>query len=349
MVNECQKLIAVVVLLALVCGISSVQARQLTVYTATDENDDTPAGIDNKPAENGGAGWNKQADGANVGPIKPGQVIWFAFRNTRDASRAKYFKLEISRAPGSKGIAHFDHQYRESSGYKTNDTSEPISHGGARSGSHWSGKLTRLKYRFKEQPAWERFKFENESKHDVTFTVKAWSVCANSYPSDWTLAMAPGSFGAATAMGPSEIVEVQIFPESYEIDPVGSQLFDPDDGDPYPWTATTIAVDPDGEPRPLGGVAFTPTPTQMPIGPDHLFNLELTTLEDVETEVDIYAFDAYTGEWEKHGIDVAPSDCGPQLLPGDTNEDCCVNLLDITDIASNWLKCVEPEVYIENP
>ena len=39
----------------------------------------------------------------------------------------------------------------------------------------------------------------------------------------------------------------------------------------------------------------------------------------------------------------ACGDLGTVFLPGDTNKDCYVNMLDLVDVFSDWLECNDPD------
>ncbi|MBN2137254.1 MAG: putative metal-binding motif-containing protein, partial [Sedimentisphaerales bacterium] len=336
-------IVPVAFLLSIIVTFGWLEAAQLLPYYATDPNSSYPYGIDNAPNSlDPRTGWSNPVDDGNgpqVGPIQPGQVVWLAFNNRPDPTRKKYVKIELRAVSGSVGRVNIAH----GTGFADANTSGAINGTPTGNADH-SATLLRKQYKFKKQPRWERFKVINKSNNPVTFTVNAWSICGN-YTGDWNMLLVErGSFGAEDAMVSYDpAVEVQCFAESAALDPYAASVLVSHAPGSGPWSSEVLFVDPDGEPRPQGGVRFTTSGTGLM--PGELFDLamwmDLAPDEEKDIRYFIYTLDS-VGFWDKYEIDLTDEECDGEVFDGDVDRNCRVNFMDVALLGANWLRCNDP-------
>jgi len=315
-------------------------------YYATDPNNPVPSGIVSAPNSLDPCdGWSVPQDDGNgpqIGPIKPGQVVWLAFNNIPNPTRKKHFKLELKALNGSVGRVTIT----DADGFA--DANAGVAIGGTPTGNinnEHSATTIRSHYRFKQQPRWERFRLVNNSKNPVTFTVAGWSICGN-YTGAWDMLLVErGSFGGEGIMRSYEpVIEVHCFPESVDLNPGILPVMDSQPPGSGPWGSQIISVDPEGEARPHGGVRFFSMGAG--ITPGDLFDLAFWMSFGPDEEKDvryfIYTLDV-SGTWEKYVIDLTDQLCDDEIIDGDINKDCRVGFFDFAEMAHNWLRCNDPE------
>ena len=283
-------------------------------------------------------------NGLKVGPVKPGQVVWLAFNNFRDSKRQKHFKIELKRASGSLGLVKIDDAFvtgfadANSNGAITTTRTDNIN-------DEHNTEVIRKHYRFKEQSRWERVKVISNSRKDVSFYVKAWSICGT-YTGDWNVfRIAQGSFGAEGAMISNEpIKEIHCFAESTDLDMSKMPFMTSQMPGSGPWMAIyPVFVDPEGNPRPHGGVRFVSI--GMGLLPGSFFDLSFAMTFPPDQEKDIRYFIYTQDEAERcdeYVIDFTDQFCDGEILKGDINKDCIVDLTDFAELAGNWLRCNDP-------
>jgi hypothetical protein len=110
-----------------------------------------------------------------------------------------------------------------------------------------------------------------------------------------------------------------------------------------PWIAQPVFFDPEGNPRPHGGVMFSTMGTGLI--PGGLFDLSFAMTFPPDQDKDVRYF-IYTsdeaGEWDKYVIDFTDQFCDGEIMRGDINKDCRVDLIDFAELAGNWLRCNDP-------
>lgn len=321
----------------------SLQAYELVPFYLYDPNNPTPNAGKAPSVLDPCNPWSippEDANGLKVGPVKPGKVVYLAFNNFRDPKREKRFRLELKRASGSLGRVYIElaNGYADANG---NVPIEAIPTGNINRGDN---EMLRQDYRFKQQPRWERFRLINKTSKDVSFYVKAWSVCGI-FTGDWNMfRIEQGSFGAEGAMISSEpIKQVHCFAESTDLDGTIMPVMTSQMPGSGPWIPQPIFVDPEGKPRPHGGVRFFTIGTGLI--PGALFDLFFAMKFPPDQEKDVHYF-IYTldedGKWDNYVIDLAGGLCDGEILHGDINKDCKVDLIDLAELAGNWLMCNDP-------
>ncbi len=266
-----------------------VQAKPLTVYSTAGGGAQATM-----PPAGGGGGW---AAGAVVGPIPAGGTIFLGFRNDDDDGARKYFRIEISDVAGGQPLHLFQLTGSRARGYPGG-----AAVGGKRGkniGHTLTGGTSAYDFRFQPQPLWERLEFKNKSTQAVTFTIKAWSKCANCRPTLDDLKglnVENGRFGAADAMEDDElnIVEITYFPLMTAVDESTPPVFSapPESGE---WICEFVYTDPDGEPREQGGVRCHTDGPGLQAG--ELYNLEVALADQPYGLYRLFAYDASAEEY----------------------------------------------------
>jgi hypothetical protein len=156
-----------------------------------------------------------------------------------------------------------------------------------------------IKVYYPVQPGWEWVRIKNTgSGGNFTFTIQqAYTNCneRGKTPPYYECYYESGYFGGTDNMvGPMAITELWNFPREAAVD-VGvppTFIADPATGN---WTADFVYADPDGEPRPQGGVRFSSDGAGLAGGDEYYY--KFTMLENWENEYTLYFFDAVEGEY----------------------------------------------------
>lgn len=339
------KSVLIVIVLFLLGVSGSLQAAQILPYYIYDPNKPVPDGLGTAPDSlDPNNPWSlpvSDANGLKVGPIKSGKSVWLAFNNIPDPTKKKHFKLELKRASGSLGRVEID----DVTGFADANGNGPI--GAAPTGNindEHSTEVLRKHYRFKQQPRWERVKLINKTSKDISFYVSAWSVCGL-YTGDWNVfRIEQGSFGAEGAMiSYTPITQVHCFAESVDLSMSILPVMTSEMPGSGPWIVQPVFVDPEGKPRPNGGVKFFTIGTGLIPGSffDLSFGMAFAPDQEKDVRYFIYTLDA-DGVWDKYVIDFTEQLCDDEILEGDINKDCKVDFIDFAEFAGNWLRCNDP-------
>jgi len=156
-----------------------------------------------------------------------------------------------------------------------------------------------IKVYFPYQPAWEWVRINNTGASGTfTFTIeKAYTNCNDrgKTPPYYNCYYESGYYGGtANMVGSMGITELWNFPSQATVDAGEPPTFiaDPSTGN---WTASFVYADPDGEPRPQGGVRFISDGTGLQGGDEYSY--EFAMIEDWENEYTLYFYDAVDGEY----------------------------------------------------
>ena len=203
----------------------------------------------NKPPS---GGWNPMTEPI---PVHPGEDFYIAIDNeeTWDPNMYKEWEVEITLTANqwSGRINLIDR-----AGYRTSDDSQPVRPARADTGK-WTANQFKWTYQFDECVVWERIQFRNNS--DETIHVTAWmsSMCfAGRSAIGNTFTQDDARIGVEDKMqGPLSVPELYFFPEGAAVDPGAQAMFiaPPHTGN---WTAEVVYIDPDGNPKPDGGMRF---------------------------------------------------------------------------------------------
>jgi len=348
MFGEKTKIVVIALILSVSMALGTLYGVQVLPYYATDPNNVPPSGTGKAPNSlDPLTGWSNPIDDGNgpqIGPIKPGQVVWLSFNNIPDPTRKKHFKLELKKLKGSLGNVTII----DAIGFADANSNYPMQ--GTATGNvnnRHDTEVIRAHYKFNKQPRWEKFRLVNNTRNDVTFTVEGWSICGK-YTGDWhSFKIERGSFGGEGIMVSYEaITEVHCFPESVDMDfgIMPSMTSDPPGSGPW-WTSPLPydSLDPEGETRPHGGIRYYTTGAG--ILPGDLFDLSfgMSFGPDEEKDVRYFIFTYDTaGVWDKYVLDFTDELCDGEIMLGDFNKDCWINFPDFAKIAANWLRCNDP-------
>jgi len=287
------------VLLAL--SLPSTSSAGLAVYWTTDENN-----THTSPPVN----WNPGPPPDSLGPTD--MNLWLAFRNVPDTARDKFFRILIE----NPGLNNFD-GIIEVEGFRSFDDTDPVTSEDL--GSIGNSEKYDGWWALKPQPEWERIKLTKS--HGGSAPNMSWDITVNAICTDaeWALPdlkLHFASFGAPGAVTGNPLwTEVWIFPRQEGID-LSPPIFNAP-----PWTgswgSTFVYTDPDGNPRPGGGVKFTSSGPGLTVSDQ--FYAEVRIDGGIVNLYDVYSYDPTTLEYEQYrvrtGILGAPGS-NPWILMG---------------------------------
>lgn len=296
-----RRLVFSLVVLLFCVGAGTAGAQGLKVYYTSNA-----VQADNVPPVAGGAGWTV-APGGMV-PIPAGGTVYVAFRNTPVPTMRKYMYMQIS------GNAAEINQLsiRKYLGFMGADTDTEKLVAKLSFLADLNGIKKRW-FRFGKCPMWERIELKNNAGAAVTHTVKAISKCGSPVRNkDLKKLAVAGKFGAPLAMlDEQRIDELVLFPVYGQVDVGVAPVFDAPVATGN-WSTEFVFVDPDGNPRPEGGVRFFSDGAGLDI--DDAYDLDFTMLDEPANLYHLFAFDNIANEYQTFVIDF---DTTPWVEPFD--------------------------------
>ncbi len=267
-----------------------------------------PTGSENP--ENGQAPWTKVKDAGNPSgtftiTLGRNQRFWLGIPNIEYLVNQKVLTIVISgNGSGNLKADQAAGQYGDN-GKKT--TKGKFFKPSKKEKEKYPG-CNIIKVYFPYQPAWEWVRINNTGKAGTfTFTInKAYTNCnrRGEKPLFHNFYVESGYFGGtANMVGPMGITELWNFPREAAVDPGVTPTFtaDPATGN---WTADIVYMDPDGEPRPQGGVRFTSDGAGLQGGDEYSY--EFAMIEEGEKEYTLYIYDSIDGEYYPLSVHTYP-------------------------------------------
>ncbi|MCD4652964.1 hypothetical protein K8T06_03415 [bacterium] len=226
--------------------------------------------------------------------LPPGASTYFAFKNVLNLSNHKILTVLISGAIGGDPNNTIEILGAGTQGFKTGDDTQTVPRS-------WNiqplpPNTMSITFNFGRQPLWERIQFRNISGNPVNYSITANCKCWNGQRWVYKCNLDNAAFGADGAMdGDQRIKEVYYFPSTVPIDTSVPPLFmgPPGSGN---WTYQFVFNDPDGNPRPLGGVEWTSDGAGL--GPSEEYDTEFTMTEEADASYDVYAYDDEHSEYQ---------------------------------------------------
>jgi len=300
---------AAIIVFASVAGAASIaphasaqqQQTGLEIYSRTDP----PAGWTGGPAIDGGWGYHGRGSTGNLNVPANGS-LHLAFTNAHVSTSTKTFSVEIE-AANQADI--WDLDVGSVKGYKDNSTTAPANVTTSHKKSPHTGLIV-VNATSDPQPQWEMIEITNSSGQAKSVTVNsADSTCAkkdrstgdNGTP-DSRIDFSDNMF-AAEGIQPNTMrfTQISLFPRNVDLDLAVAPLFDAPDhtGD---WTFEHVFTDPNGDPRPHGGVRWTTDGPGLLAGEMHDLAITMTTAAD--SAYVVFAFDASVGQFQEIMIDL---------------------------------------------
>ncbi len=324
MMMTTDKCICVIVLsVVLVQGMGNVCSGQTKVYHGTDPKKHP---IEEKPPGRGENQWQSSNGPVDLN-LSKGDLIWIAFLNQERTGVKKFLQLTI------KGAANKSLTLKEVKGFSwlaDDKVTEKLISRKQRKDKQGT-KYTVWRYRLDTQPDWERFKFG--ARKDIAnkrIEVKFWNICCRAkekpeWPSlkaqtteessaqaaataggvtNYNLLVSKGTFGVNhvdAMLGPVRITEVQLFSNNAAVSTLWPASFTAyaSTGTAF-WTGSVVYNDPNGDPRPQGGVRFVSDGTDLTTADEFSMQVFLTGV--MGREYDFYAYDQNSGEWLDVGL-----------------------------------------------
>lgn len=228
----------------------------------------------------------------NAGNAMPDAVVcqnrWIEKKNRYiDEQHQKPLSVVITGPDAAK------YEYVSSTGYRKNGEKWP----GTFTGSKLEGQTRTFNIQMK-QPDREVVKLHRfaagSGPRDETTTVIIHSGCVVVATYDFSLDLYDMRIGVVD-WDDSRIVDVIIFPEVVPVDEGAEHLFDAPPGTGN-WTPQIVHVDPDGEPRPLGGVRWTSD--GLGLAPHDACSMRVFMTSGADDTYYLYAFDAEAEAWQ---------------------------------------------------
>jgi len=262
-------------------------------------------------APGGGNGWAPFPNGAGGGVVLPANgTICFAFQNTENLEKKKYFRIEIQTANVNdiQCLAPDDKGAYDSAGVAFDPTKQIAYNGGGfRAGANPNERYD--EWIFKPQPAWEWVSYKNKCNRPITISsVRAWTACALVRPSFNSLLAQDITFGVpipGAMVTNQQITAIMVFPTTVAINPSVPPTFSAPTQSGN-WTAMPAQVDPDGNTRPLGGVVYVTDGPGLDPSQSCAFSFAMQG-PAADLQYTMYAYDSTTGEFQEYGLDLRPT------------------------------------------
>jgi len=253
--------------------------------------------------------WTRAGGGYNSVPIPAAGSVWIACPNGHVSTNQKNFSLTIETSP--QGDIH-DLKATGCSGWQDNAGTNP-------STTTWNstkfpilGQIV-VNATFIPQPAWEYVKVDNTSGQQKTFNIKILSAdshCARTSRTtgdngvgDARMTFSDAMFGALNAMENenTRITEIELFPRNVNVDLAALPTLDAPQQTGN-WSFEFVIADPNGDPRPHGGVRWTTDGAGLLPGEMH--DLSLTMTGAADSSYVIFGFDAAVLDYQEILIDL---------------------------------------------
>ncbi len=298
--------IAVATLIVVFCSslfaaIAQENKGNLDPYTRTDP----PSGWTGSPGTDNG--WTKVTTKGRTAPfdlvVPANGSLYFGFKNDERDDPIKAFGVEIeaqNRPDAGSNLKIGTVCGYPTTGMANKKAPDPTSHT-----EDPSNGMIMINDFFKPQPMWEYIEITNSDDEDKNVrVVVAGSDCRkterglgeNGVP-DSQMNFTEGSFGAEDGQdNPMQITEVEIYPRNVGVDLAFLPTFNapPHSGN---WTPEFSFVDPNGDPRPLGGVRWVSDGPGLVAGEIHDFSF--TMLSAADSSYFLYGWDAVAGSHQK--------------------------------------------------
>ncbi len=249
-------------------------------YRTTDPNGQSP--------RQDPAGWTVMPGNNFPATVNNTQCLWIGLMNRETNGSKKVVTVDLTYTGGNQNAL----AAVQSKGYLPNGN--PIN-------GHFAIKgVRKQRIVFNNGcPKWEYVKYKNLTGSNQSYIIspKITSTCSGSSsstggPGDGdagTLEIGDGAFGVPGDMQtPQRITELWIFPESTETDPIAPhEMIAPQHTGN--WNPEIVFHDPDGLPRPIGGVRWTTD--GFGLTEEDAYSLSLHTLERADSRFTIYTFD----------------------------------------------------------
>lgn len=261
-----------------------------------------------------GAPWQMIPPGGGVGfPTTHNACIWIGKTNYHIAHNTKSYTMTLGGADAQK------YDVQAATGYVNGNP--PSANAGNTQTTDLPGGGRMITVSFTPQPDWEVLKIcrvEKSASFKATTNV---TVFAESHCSLTTTTTVYVDFNTASFSvmddNPIWVTEVLVFADDQPAAPADMQVFvgPPDSGN---WFSEIVYEDPDGEPRPLGGVRwFTDGPG---LAPQEIYFQRFVMEGPASAHYSLYALDAETGMYMYFSI--VPESLDPdETDPGDPEDD----------------------------
>ncbi len=275
--------------------VTTVFAQPLEIYSRTD----APSGWAGSPTiDSGWTGHGKGSTGALSVPANGS--LYFAFENTYVDDNKKVLGVEFKTTP--PGAARLDLNVGMVKGYKDQGTSNPASVNKSSHASEHTGKIG-VNAAITPQPEWEIIEITNSAGTAKTIEVEvAASNCGkrqrttggNGVP-DSQMGFTDHMFGSEGNLpNTSRVTAMEVFPRNVDLDLSVAPTLNapPQTGN---WTSEFVFVDPNGEPRPHGGVRWTTDGPGFAAGEMH--ELAITMTQAADSSYIFFTFDEDFGQY----------------------------------------------------
>lgn len=288
---------AVACTLALGAVLPTISAAQQqtglqTYYRTTNPNGQAPP-----------TGWTTMPTAGVPVTLPAGGSVWIGAVNSERDEKSKTFQALIYVGLGVTGSTSCTVTGVKGDGTASTNTSKNIKP----YYYWWNVRVT-----FTPQPAWEHIRIKNTSNQSVTIRtlrvdrISAW--CKQTERSGGSdngpqprIAFSNATFGAEGAMfNNTRITEIEIFPRNAPIDRDEAPAFSAPQ-ETGNWVQEFVAVDPDNEARPLGGVRFVSDGPGLEAGQE--FDIALSMINLADSVYDIFAFDADANAYQRIYVD----------------------------------------------
>jgi hypothetical protein len=288
------------VVVVLLLGIAR-PASALEVFWTTN-----PDSADHDPAL---GKWRRLPYPTSLSPNEPD--IWLGFKNVADPGRRKFLRVRFHLSPGDYFSTGYDPPYPE--GFATSDTTQPLQVYGNAGGGINNNENYDLNWSYDGQPKWERLRIARANGGPASglnwFPLpEANSMCTDAEWVDPIFSLDNSSLDAPGATGTDEgsggtphYHEIWIFPfgpwgPRIRIGGYWSFVAPPSTGS---WTASYVYTDPNGNPRPDGGIKFTCTGSGLTTADQ--FNAQVEMMNGGPGYLyEVYAYNQDNGQYRRN-------------------------------------------------
>jgi len=251
---------------------------------------DDPDDAQNEPSDDPTDPW-VETDANNEIPVNlaPGDDLFIASWNNLDPTRSKFWNIRIEGPLVSSLISQNGNTWYD--GFQTPDDTAQTDKSLV-SVNNVPPNFRQWQLKFSPQPHWERIRLSATAGANGKLKVTASSVCTDTRTASTEILFADTSVDSPRGVaGSPSITEILLFPVTMAADIAVLPTFvaPPTTGI---WESEFVAVDPEGNPRPLGVRFFTPGPG---IGPDDRFDAGFSMLGAADDDYVLFVLEGNSG------------------------------------------------------
>lgn len=236
--------------------------------------------------------------------LGPNQQFYLGIPNVVGLSHQKVLTIVISGA-GSEKLKPLRSSGQYGTGGKKTTKGKIFKPNAAERKKYPGANIIKIYY--PKQPAWEWVCISNKGPGgSFTFTInKAYTHCnkRGRKPEFHDFYVQRGYFGGVVIVGSMSITEIWNFPKNATVNTSLAPTFtaDPSTGN---WTSDFVFTDPDGDPRPQGGVRFSSDGTGLDGGDEYYY--EFAMLGGCDKEFELYTYEALGDEFYPQSVHIYP-------------------------------------------